>query len=465
VTSHPAQLGPGNLAWAAQRPLPRREPATGLATFLRWTPLELAFATALLTGVWRFQMFLPVIAKLQIPLLASGAAIGLFVMRGGSRDLSRAVRHPVSRWVIVILGLMLLSVPTSLYPGMSARAVSIDHARDIILMLLIAASLRSRASLERLALANLFGGVGFCLAVWKYAGIGADGRLGDLGYYDANDFAMMLVCSAPLAVYFLRRGVPMPVKAFAIATLGVFLYFFVKSGSRGGFLGLLAVSAFMLLRYTAFSKQARLATFITASVLLVTIAGNRYWEMMGTLLHPTQDYNWSGHDEGGRMEVWRRGIGYMLSRPLTGVGVNAFYIAEGTLSPLAERQSRGIGLKWSAAHNSFVQIGAELGVLGLVALVMALWRAAQTLRWLTKLPRGPGRRVLPEVALAQSLLASLVGFVVAGFFLSQAYSALLYVLLGMVVGLSTVAIRLVPVATPVTPSGIGRISGPRPPVR
>ena len=42
---------------------------------------------------------------------------------------------------------------------------------------------------------------------------------------------------------------------------------------------------------------------------------------MGTLLHPTDDYNWTGEAEGGRMTIWGRGIRYMIDRPFTGVGI------------------------------------------------------------------------------------------------------------------------------------------------
>jgi len=437
VTSRALDATAAASTWTGQRSTPGSQRATSLGSLLRWNPLEISIALSLLTGVWRFQMFIPVIAKLQIPILASAATVWFFVAGGGLNHLKHAMRHPVSKWVAVMFGLMALSVPTSLYPGLSFRSFLMDHARDILLMLIIAASARKRVRIERIALVVLLGGVGFCLAVWKLAPIGSDGRLGDFGYYDANDMAMMLVCSAPFAVYFLRRGVSVPLRAFALAALALFMVMFVKSGSRGGFIGLLAVSGFMLFDYTAIPRRVRWGAVTAAGLLLFTIAGNSYWSMMGTLLHPTQDYNWTGKDNEGRMEVWRRGIGYMLQRPITGVGVNAFAVAEGTISPLADLQARGIGVKWSAAHNSFVQIGAELGVGGLLALIMTLWRSFQALRAVAAVPRAPGRRVPPEVALAQSLQACLVGYIVAGFFLSQAYSALLYVLLGLVVGVWT----------------------------
>ena len=52
-----------------------------------------------------------------------------------------------------------------------------------------------------------------------------------------------------------------------------------------------------------------------------------------------------------------------------GVGPNNFGTAEGRLSPFADRQQYGIGVRWNAPHNSFIQVGAELGVPGLVLFV------------------------------------------------------------------------------------------------
>jgi O-antigen ligase len=91
-----------------------------------------------------------------------------------------------------------------------------------------------------------------------------------------------------------------------------------------------------------------------------------------------------------------------------------------------------VGFKWSAAHNSFVQIGAELGVLGL-GLFVALFAVA--VRALSRVGRGQGAAAF----LAQTLTASLVAYVVSGFFLSAAYWAYLYTLLGMVAGLVKIA--------------------------
>src|SRR5207245_416927 len=144
--------------------------------------------------------------------------------------------------------------------------------------------------------------------------------------------------------------------------------------------------------------------------------------------------------ETGRLQIWQRGIGYMFTHPVLGVGAYNFGVAEGTISPLARLQEYNIGVPWSAAHNSFVQVGAELGIPGLLLLLTAIASALATLRRAARAkPRGPaGPR--PPPPLAQALMGSFIGFVVGGFFLSLAYSDMFYTLLGLAAGLGKVSL-------------------------
>ena len=137
------------------------------------------------------------------------------------------------------------------------------------------------------------------------------------------------------------------------------------------------------------------------------------------------------------MQIWQRGVGYMLQFPVFGVGPSNFGAAEGTLSPFAERQQFGLGVRWNAAHNSYVQIGAELGIPGLLLFIGMIASAFGALRRTNR--RGgvrDGSHLVPE--LTQAMTASLAGFVVGAFFLSLAYSEMLYTLLALVVGLQKV---------------------------
>ena len=137
------------------------------------------------------------------------------------------------------------------------------------------------------------------------------------------------------------------------------------------------------------------------------------------------------------MEVWGRGMQYMMDRPFTGVGLAAFPIAEGTISPLADRQTFSRGVRWSAAHSSYVQIGAELGVLAFIVFLVTLLGG---LVMAGRLAREASRRgELSIAALARAQGAGLVGFAVAGAFLSHAYSPIMLLALGSIVGLNVAA--------------------------
>ena len=197
--------------------------------------------------------------------------------------------------------------------------------------------------------------------------------------------------------------------------------------------------------------------------MLNIFGGEQYWAIMSTLLNPKADYNWSASEGGaetGRMEVWKRGMGYMRQRPVFGVGARNFSVAEGTISEQAAMQEYGKGFKWSEAHNSFVQVAAELGVFGLLSFLLQLWFAFKSLRIIQKKATGPPAEVAGTRSLAQALTGSLIGYVVAGFFLSQGYSAFLYVILGMVVALYKVTVmtaapppRRAPGSVPVRATG------------
>jgi len=169
------------------------------------------------------------------------------------------------------------------------------------------------------------------------------------------------------------------------------------------------------------------------ALLLLGTASDQYWEQMSTILSD-RDYNFT--EENGRIQVWGRGVGYMLQHPLLGVGPNNFPAAEGKLSPFAARQQLGIGVRWSAAHNSFIQVGAELGIPGLVLFLGIIASAFGALRRSSRSALADPQQTRSQ--LTHTLTASLIGFVVGSFFLSLGYHEILYTLVALAVGLEKV---------------------------
>lgn len=400
-----------------------RAPAVAPAGNIEWTFFHSVLAALILCYVWRIQDLFSILGKLQMVSLVTLGAIGLFPLFGGLSRLGKLKPVSVFRIATGLLLLMVASVPTALWPGFSFRFILEDHIKTFLLMLLIAAGVSNRLQVKRLLWINFLGALTYSVVIMTRFQI-QNGRLQGLIYYDSNDLGMLLAGTIPIGMYFVRSGESMFKRIISALGLGVLLLTVIKTGSRGGFLGLIAITIFMLARYSFFTRKAK-AIAVTAGVCgMLSLSGDQYWEMMETMLHPTQDYNWSGNAESGRMEVWKRGMVYMGTHPLFGVGANAFFVAEGTISPLAKRQQFGRGLKWSAPHNSFVQIGAELGVFGLLGFLLLLRRSYQLCM---------GKKGVPRDPLGEAIAGSLIGFTVTSFFLTMAYSAFLYALLGIVI--------------------------------
>lgn len=417
---------------AADGPLARSNPTDSPAPFdgLTW-----ALIAAILCYVWRIQDLYPILATIRAPILSTAAVLVLFVIDVDRRRTLRTVRHRITTWVLTILALAVLSVPLSLYQGLSFRFIVDDFGKSVLLFVVLVASIRTMIDVRRFVAALAIGGVIYAQYVYFNIPMGLGGRLGNIAYYDANDLGMLLVSTMPMLLFFLFRGKLILARiASAIAVL-LFVLMIVKTGSRGAFISLTAVALYMLFLLNIVTLKVRLGAVVVSIIMLTAFASDQYWDMMGTLLNPQDDYNWSGGAETGRMEVWKRGMGYMLDRPLTGVGAAAFSVAEGTISPLADRQEYGIGLKWSAAHNSFVEIGAELGVGGLVVFILLIGTAFVQARRIGR-HRGQARKPSDDAVLGHALAAAVVGYAVGGFFLSQAYSVYALVLFGIIAAMA-----------------------------
>jgi O-antigen ligase len=393
----------------------------------RWSWLLLCVAVYMLASVGRIHQLFPPLTLLRPALVSAFIAIALVMWSPATlQGVYQAFRFPTTKCVAGLLFWVAVSVPGALWPGGSVTILVQYYLKLAIMYLVLVAAVRGPRDVERLALMYFLSVTLYSAVVVVRKGPPLD-RLGALYYYDANDFATLVVTALPLGVHFIFTRQAFWRRLIGIGGLAIMTLAFVWSGSRGGFIGLLVVAAFLLFGYTAIRASRRLFAAVIVTVALFGVAGQSYWERMRTILAPEQDYNMT--EEGGRMQVWKRGIGYMLQRPVTGVGAGNFATAEGRLSPLAERQSRGRGLKWSAAHSSYVQVGAELGIPGLLLFLGLFLGAFRALR-----------RAWPP-PLAQALMGSLVGFLAGAVFLSLAYADMPYILLSLAIGLARVSPR------------------------
>lgn len=241
------------------------------------------------------------------------------------------------------------------------------------------------------------------------------GRISVTQTLDSNDLAAVLAMVVPLACGVLFRG-PVWQRFFALAVSLICGWAIIRTGSRGGVLGL-AAGLFALVVMQKGAKRVQ-------SIVLLTVALSCGWqfapesfrERIRSMTSLENDYNTYSYY--GRQEVWRRGVGYGLSNPLLGVGVGNFEVAEG--ATLEELGRRG---KWSAAHNSFVQVFAELGFPGLF-IFLAIVSRCMTVAWRWR-DSHLGYSGQP------ALMGAVVAFFVSGIFISGAYSWAFFSLCGL----------------------------------
>jgi len=386
--------------------------------------------------IGRIHELVAFLRPLRIVLLLGllGIVLTLTLPRGKR---NRVLRQPEVRVVVGLVAVAVLFAPFSLWPGGSASFLIDNFSRVVVFFFLIVALATSRQVIEHLVWSVLTGValLGIFTIFWG-ASLSTDygGRAYASSTYDPNDVAMVMVCTLPLAAFaaIALRGVR---RLLAIGAAIVCVLTILMTMSRGGFIGLVIVSVLLLFRLGKASLAPRVLILITVATFLAGAAPAKYWQVMATIWRPTSG---GAYVESGllpRVELWKRGVGFFLAAPLTGGGVGAFEVAEG--------RSHGGAGAWMTAHNSFVQLGAELGVFGFTLFLTLI---ALGIRDARRVVRAAKRdvRLRPLTWVARAVEMSLYAYVVEGFALSQAYSPMLYFLIALAVALRLQVERAAP---------------------
>jgi O-antigen ligase len=421
-----------------------------------WDLLLFCVAGYLLTSVGRVHQLFPALEAFRPTALTGLLAIVIYLVNRDDERRSHLLWVPTTKYLIALFIWMVLSVPGSLVRSTSFELVASNFVKTVLMYLVVVGAVRGTRDVERLTAVYL-------TAATVYAGVvisrfdvgsGGDWRLGRLYYYDANDFATFAVTAMPFGLYYLLQAGRRPrARVLGVVALAVLALAFVRSGSRGGFIALVAVAGFVVLRYTGIPLRWRVGATALVTLVVMVTASEQYWKQMSTILSDA-DYNRT--DESGRMQIWSRGLGYVLQYPILGVGPGNFQAAEGMLSPFADRQQFGVGVRWNAPHNSYLQVAAELGVPGLLMFVGLIASAFRALRLSSRSEDAEANPRKIRRPLTQALTASLIAFVVGAFFLSLAYSEMLYTLVALTAGMRKVTVG------PTRPQRDAGLAVPRP---
>jgi len=345
-----------------------------------------------------------VIPPLEYLHLAEISAIAGLVSLVGGR---LARRKPMMRFTPELIGVfalgavILFTVPFSIWPGGSFSVFTQLYAKVILIYLLAVNVLDSPNRLERLTwiLVLAVGYIGL-RAVIDYArgvnmvahGTRVRGSVGGI-IGNPNDLALNMVVFLPFAAFFtLRAGSAMRrlTAAFcAVCMLGAI----VASGSRGGFLGFLAMVLVLAVVSVRRHPGLVLGSAFAAMCAMPLLPGT-YWHRIASITDSSKDDFGS---EEARKELFTESFDAFVQHPLTGVGAGNFK----DWNPDKRVQA------WHESHNVWLQVAAELGIFGLAALMFLVGRSLlavlQTRALLARMRRPARRQKSPPPDLPEEI--------------------------------------------------------------
>jgi O-antigen ligase len=334
---------------------------------LTWTrdPLRMLIFALMVVTISRIHLYYPVLATLRPALALSVLAVVYVFMH------PRAFLHTstLTVWPMRVIAFLFVlaccSVPFGIALGNSARFIISSYSKTVLLAFLVVLSVRNARDLYTYVWAFVTScGILSYFALFVFAvgqGDSLTERLGELYTYDSNDLGVLLVMGLALTLLllFVDRGARRWVLLVNLVGISGSM---ARSGSRGGFLGLIAVGIATLILVRGFSATTKWVMVATGAVILAVASPRGYWDQMATILTPEKDYNFTSID--GRTALIKRGLRYMKDYPVFGIGVANFPRAECTISAKIALLPTGEPLQCRAPHNSYVQAGAELGVPG-----------------------------------------------------------------------------------------------------
>lgn len=263
------------------------------------------------------------------------------------------------------------------------------------------------SSIDRLKIL-IFGLICIMIYISLYS-LGHAGR-GSGGYFlDENDLSLFINIWLPFCYFLFLLEKRRLMKALYALGFILGIMSVVVSFSRGGFVGLIAMSA--VLWYFSPKKMLTLTIVAICALIIFMVGGETYLEEIYTVTDVQEG------TADARINSWKSACDMFLDNPL-GVGGNNFQARFPEYQD--DRFHRGM---WGrVAHSIWFTLIPETGILGTLIFLLLLRcniKDIFTIKRLSSLYNDPGARYLYHVSLA--MIASLAGFFASATFLSVLY--------------------------------------------
>lgn len=315
-----------------------------------------------------------------------------------------------------------LSIPLAIDPAIAWAEFSGTFIRGVLIFIVIINVVRTETRLKAILFLAIATAIvlsvqainDYRLGMMTVEGYRAAGR-GKGIFGNTNDMALYLVTMLPISVAFFfqaRRGLWKALHAICGAMM---IFGILLSYSRGAFLGVMVVFVFFAVRLGRRSRFEIAVLLIIAGAAMILLAPSGYGDRLLSIFMPELDPNGSADSRRGELF---RSLYVALRHPLLGIGM-------GNYQP-------NMSYKGLVTHNSYTQVGSEMG---LTALALYTMYIVSPLRKLSRIARETigVRENSHFYYLALGLQASLLVYLVSSFFLSVAYAWNIYYLVGYAV--------------------------------
>ncbi len=317
------------------------------------------------------------------------------------------------KMLLVILTLAILFIPFAQSKADSLDSLSEPFIKLVIIFTLLLNVIDSRERLRSLLKLIVVCGTVISVGAVRSLLIGqfAKGRIeGIVGgmFQNANDLATAINILLPLAVVLALTSSGFIRLIYGLcATL--MLAAIIVTFSRAGYLGLGALTVVMLWKLRRRHRVLPFAAILLLLIALFVVMPGGYASRLSAAMLESKDKTESTDN---RVEVIIKGFQVALAHPIIGVGMGNFY--------LYSRHD----LK---AHNSYLEIWAELGLLGLAAYLTLIIAPLRSLKRIENDTfKSPEAKEVEYFYLSIGLQAAIVSYVICSAFSSIEYQWFMY---------------------------------------
>jgi O-antigen ligase len=363
-----------------------------------------------------------------LPLAKAACAVALLAGALAFVRVRRLPAFPLEAKMVVLIALLgALLTPFAESRELSLGILMESYVKVACVFVLLINIVDTRRRLLMLLQLTVAAGAVFALkAVMDYAAgnfpIKGERIAGFPGiFYNPNSLAAMLVPTFAFAVVLAARSAGFARAAYVACSALLYLGA-VATMSRGGFLALTAVVAVLTWKLAGRSRRAVVPVVGHALVALALALPSTFSNRNVTVLRP------SAHTESSnqqRVKLLEHGVSLMERRPGIGIGMGNYRVHSD---------------ENKVAHNSYVEILVELGIVGLAAYLIVLLAPIPPLRRIEfEAARGRGAPWDPgdreAYCLSVGIQAALVAFMVHSLFRSAEYNWEGYLLVGYAIAL------------------------------